>query len=250
MARIRLLVVDADPIFTDKVCRSLAGASNIEIVGTECNGHQAMKRIALLHPDMILMDVQLPGMDGLSILKETRLMKRPPIVIFCTRFYSEFSMENAQRNGAAYFLYKPIEFHALSGLITECYAAAHAATQSVPRGIAAESRVNEIPQIRALLMEMGIPSRLTGNLYLVESILLIKDNRMLLSNLSKGLYSELSIKMGTTPARVERALRNAISIAYDRGRLKKYFACRPSNKEFIEYMLNALEANVCQGLLG
>ena len=111
MSRIRLFIVDVDPVHTINVCKSIASISNIEIIGTEEDGSKALKRISALHPDVLLTDIQLPGLDGIGLLKEIQLLRHPPITIVCTRFYSDISLEYAHKHGAAYFLYKPVEYH-------------------------------------------------------------------------------------------------------------------------------------------
>lgn len=247
MHRIKLMVIDVDTEYTLNVCRCLAGNPNIKIVCTETNGNHALNSIHRIKPDVVLTDVQLPGLDGIFLLKETHLMSNPPAFIFCTHFYSDYIIENAQRNGAAYFLYKPVDFHFLPNIIFECYHSIHSSKERKysSRSQKVSTQAIESTRIHHLLQDMGMPPRLIGCMYLIESVLLIHENKILLSNLSKGLYAEIGLKMNTTPSCIERSLRNAISTAYNRGGLTRYFSHRPTNKEFIEYLIHAAE-NDCR----
>lgn len=243
MHKIRLMVIDVDQEYTMNVCRCIAGKPNIEIICTETNGSTALNSIHRMKPDVVLTDVQLPGLDGIHLLKETHIMSNPPVFIFNTHFYSDYIIENAQRNGAAYFLYKPVDFHFLPNIIFECYHSLHTSQKQKQTYTSEKNNMQAIEsaRIHRILLDMGMPPRLIGCMYLIESIMMIHENRILLSNLSKGLYAEIGIKMNTSPSCIERSLRNAISIAYNRGGLTRYFSHRPTNKEFIEYLIHATE---------
>lgn len=248
MHKIRLMVIDVDQEYTMNVCRCIAGNPNIEIICTETNGSNALSSIYRIKPDVVLTDVQLPGLDGILLMKETNFMANPPIFIFCTHFYSDYIIENAQRNGAAYFLYKPVDFHFLPNIIFECYHSLRAS--QIQKQASASEKANthavDSARIHRLLLNMGMPPRLIGCMYLIESVLLLQENRILLSNLSKGLYAEIGLKMNASPSCIERSLRTAISTAYNRGGLTRYFSHRPTNKEFIEYLIHAAEDECLQ----
>ena len=236
---VRLYVADLDPGFVAAVRRAVASDRRVTVVGAAESGRRALDDIQRLQPDVLLTDVQLPELDGISLLRETRRLHAPPAVIVCTRFYTNAILEWAFRFGATYFLCKPIDFARLPDLVAEC-AGMREARVEAPQdtGDAQERRA---ANVRALLSEMGISPKLNGSAYLVESVRQARENDLLLRNLSRGLYAELARRMDTTVPRVERSLRSAIGIAYERGSLRQRFACRPSNKQFIEYLLRASE---------
>lgn len=248
MKKLRILINDSDFVFTANCCKALSASKAIEVIGVEYDGINGLKRIQSTKPDVVIIDIQLPGMDGIAVLRESRLMKEPPVFIFCTCFYSDFCVLTAQQNGAAYVLYKPLDYHSLSDIITGCYKSVHSAEHLQKQTASKrEIKVNEAYQIRSMLFDMGMPPRYVGCMYLVESILLASENRMLLCNLSKGLYAEIAIKMNTTATGVERSLRNAISTTYERGRLNKVFNHRPTNKQFLNYLIDRLgEGSILQ----
>lgn len=235
---IRLYIADTDPAFILKARHVFAHSRVVEIIGACDNGRRALRDIIGLKPDVLLTDIQLPEMDGISLLRETRRMSCPPSVIICTRFYSDVSIEQAIKYGAAYFMCKPIDFERLSELIVWF---AQNACRSMDPGIKEDdTRMQSAAFL--LLSELGLPMNLNGTAYLMESVKRLQANRLLLRNLSKGLYNELASRYNTTVPCVERSLRSAIIIGYERGTIKDIFPQRPTNREFIEYLMNALAA--------
>ena len=236
-----MFIADADEAHIENVTRCVSRYRKIEIVGTAKDGMTALKHIARDEPDALLTDIQLPGLDGIMLLKDIRLLQHPPISIVCTHFYSDFCVTKANRYGACYVLYKPVDYNRLPEVILECYKSGMAARRSA--GFASKAAGQQGSVVRSLLNDMGIPSKLAGAHYLIESILCLEDDSALMRNLSKGLYQSVAQRMHTTPERVERSLRSAISIGYDRGSLGKLFPAKPTNKAFIEYLMELSRSN-------
>ena len=239
MRKLCLFIADVDAIHTERVIQCCARHREIEIVGTEHNGTLALKRVEAIRPDVLLTDIQLPGLDGILLLKDLQSLPHPPIVIVCTHFYSEISIRNANRFGACYFLYKPVDYHRLPNIILECGRSAKQPRQDVHSG--GTGAAGRAPFIRGMLAELGIPAKLCGSQYLIESLICLDSNEGLIRNLTKGLYADVARQMHTTAPRVERSLRSAIGVGYDRGAMRAIFPSRPSNKEFIEYLHQRLQ---------
>ena len=237
---IRLYIADTDAGFIAMVRRALKNSKRIEIAGAADNGRRALRDVVALKPDVLLTDMQLPEMDGLALLRETRRLNRIPSVIICTRFYTGASVELALKHGASYFLCKPIAFEHLPEMIVECAMSGTNRASSVSAEAQAAPGPREA-EILALLNGLGVSPRLNGGLYLLEAVRCLRDNRLLLRNLSQGLYAELAQRLNTTEARVERCLRSAIAIGYERGSMAQVFPRRPTNREFIEYLMAALD---------
>lgn len=241
MKKLKILVIDSDQTYTQKVLSILSEKREFEIMGSEPDGVRGLNSIFQSNPDVVLLDIQLPGMDGLSVLKEMKLMKKPPVAIICTHFYSDFCIVSAQQNGAAYILYKPIDFRALPTLINECYKSVHCDTFRVKQQRQQQIAKNDNAyRIHNLLFNMGIPLRCVGSRYLAESVLMVQENRTLLNNLTKGLYAEMGNRLNTSPGSIERSLRSVISATYERGNLSDSFDNRPTNKQFLLFLLQTL----------
>lgn len=240
MRKVTLYIADMDEAFVSRVYGAIVRHASIEIVGRNGNGAQSLKDVIRLSPDVLLVDIPLPGLDGIALLRECQRLKRPPSVVVCTSFYSPACMECARRYGAAFFLCKPIDPASLPELILECHRCKPPAQpmKSIEEDETARRRATVA---RSMLKHLGMPSNLSGSAYLVEAVVQLHNDALLMKNLSRGLYAELARRMNTTAARVERSLRSAIAVAYERGAMRERFHRRPSNKEFIEYMMRAVD---------
>ena len=240
MKKVRLYIADMDEAFVAGVRDFASRGGKIETVGSSGNGNRALNDIIRLKPDVLITEVPLPGLDGIALLREIRRLTKPPAAIVCTAFYSNACMECARRNGVSFFLIKPVNPANLTELILEC-------GRNLPLLPAPESeRVDAAERRRAarahlLLKRLGMPAKLSGCGYIVEAVARYHGEALLMKNLSRGLYAQLASRMDTTVSRVERSLRSAIAVAYERGDLRQRFPRRPSNKEFIEYMMRAVD---------
>lgn len=242
MEKTKLLIADTDLQFVEAVCRFLKNFPDIVVIGQEDNGQDALRSIRNQHPDAVLFDLVLPGIDGISLLRSVNDLQNKPAMICCTRFYSDVAMEAMRSFGAAYILFKPIELHALHPAITACTKLHRKLRNAHPisEDEGTESSCRSA-RIRNYIVSLGVPSKLIGCSYLAEGVRLAKEDITLTRNLSKGLYLEISRSMNTTPSRIERCIRNAISIAYQSGGMDGKMITCPSNKEFINYVLRTID---------
>ena len=241
MEKTRLLIADCDDNFTASICRHLSSAPDIEVLGCERDGLAALRKIRSVKPDAVLFDLVLPGLDGLTLLRSINEIPNAPATICCTRFFSEVSLEAVRTFGASYLLFKPIELQALRPCILAC-TEMHRKLRRMAQEMADMdgSGEHEAVQIRNYLVSLGIPAKLIGCSYLAEAVRLGRQDMSLVRNLSKGLYHEISRNMNTTPVRVERCIRRAVSAAHQSGALDGKLPECPSNKEFINYVLRTM----------
>ena len=242
MEKLKLLIADADERFSELAGHYLSNFPDLELLGRVCSGRDALKRMRAERPDAVLFDLVLPELDGITLLRRAMELPFPPAMICCTRFYSDVALEAARTYGASYLLFKPVELKTLHPAISACtqlhrsvHRANFAALEADPGGDVQYAR------IRNRLVALGIPSKLIGCGYLAEAVRLASSDITLTRNLSKGLYLEISRSMNTTPARVERCIRNAISVAHQSGGFEGRLLSCPSNKEFINYVLRSME---------
>lgn len=242
MEKIRLLIVDADKRFAELAQKFLDNFPDVEVVGVEGNGQEAFRCIRSLHPDAVLFDAVLPGMDGIALLRNVNELVNPPVMICCTRFFSDVTIEAMRTYGAAYIMFKPVELQAVHPAIVSC-TKIHRKIRNLNKDMIAADPSGHYSTlyIRNYIVSLGVPSKLIGCSYLTEAVRLAREDVSLTHNLSKGLYLEISRIMNSSPVRIERCIRNAISAAYHNGVLEERMASCPSNKEFINYVLRTLE---------
>lgn len=242
MKKCRFYMSDLDARFIAQTRSVVSHCADIEIVGSSGNGRTALSDALRLKPDVVMTDISLPELDGITLLHELKRLRHAPAVIICTRFYSEACMHFAYKYGASFFLCKPIEIAALPDMILQC-------GQSIaPASCSTEDAYHESKEERMrgaivhnLLKEMGMSARLDGTAYFTEAAVYCHGDALLLKNLSKGLYAQLAQRMDASVSRIERSMRSAIAIAYERGTLSQRFTHRPTNREFIEYLMRAVD---------
>ena len=242
MDKVRILIADSDAQFTQRVTAHLQSFPDIELIGVEATGQDALRRLRSARVDLLLFDLILPGLDGISLLRCANELRNPPATLCCTRFYSDVAMEAARNYGASYVIFKPLDLTSLHASIITC-AQTHKNISELRRRSISDAADNTMlgAQIRNFIVSLGVPSKLIGCGYLAEAVRLAREDVSLTRNLSRGIYLEISRSMNTTPTRIERCIRNAISMAYQTGGLDTRLSACPSNKEFINYILRNLD---------
>ena len=242
MKKLRLYIADADSFHAAQVRKVLARYNQFEIIGASDDGCVALKQISTVMTDLVLLDLQLPGLDGLSLLKALHLLRHPPICVVCTRFYSDMTVSCALKNGAAFVLYKPIVYANLPDILLDCHRMTRLLSQPVNEASPSPFGTGgEVSRIRRRLSRLGIPAKLTGCQYITEAVKLLWDSPALIKNLNKGLYAEIAALLETSPSCVERSIRHAVGIGFQRGELRHRFPTKPSNKAFLEYLMDMEE---------
>ena len=230
---IKLFIADTDQSHIHNVKSAVSRCPDLRVIGSGGNGAHVLTQLSITPADVLLTEVQLPGLDGIQLTRDLQGFPNPPAVVVCTQFYSPMLVSQACASGAVSLFYKPLDYRRLPEILCECHRAR--------RREAIEPKARDLPEaIRALLNELGMPAKLTGSAALTEALLAADADPALLKNLSKGLYAVVAQRMRSTPARLERALRGAAEIAWSRGGLSSCFDHCPTNLELLRYLLERL----------
>ena len=237
MKKITVCIADMDVGYRASLRKALESSGSVEVVADAGDGLAALEAVETLHPQVLLTDTLLPGLDGLGLLRRIRGKGTRTIVI--TSAVMDNTVQQARQAGAYAFLPKPADNKSLLEHITG--AAAPPDEQSTPQ---LEGMVT------AIIHEIGVPAHIKGYQYLREAIILTVENMDVINAVTKVLYPEVAKRFGTTPSRVERAIHHAIEVAWDRGdieTLQKYFGYtvsvskgKPTNSEFIAMIADRL----------
>ncbi|MEW6048543.1 MAG: sporulation transcription factor Spo0A [Bacillota bacterium] len=237
---IRVLVADNNIELVETLEEYLNSLPDMEVVGRAYDGEEALAKIERLSPDVVILDITMPHLDGLAVMERLRGMDGPavqdapsrvvrPAVIVLTAFGREDVIQRFTELGAQYFIVKPFDLELLAQRIREFgtaqESAAHddGALPAQPRtGRAAEFTGHHGQDaeavVTALLHQIGVPAHFKGYIYLRDAVLLVvRENRMLGGSLTKEIYPRLAEKYGTTAGGVEAAIRNAIMAAWEHG---------------------------------
>ncbi len=238
--KVKVLLVDTNEIFRDELCEAIRRTGSFEIVGSTGNGAEALELVRQHQVQVVVTDIALPGLDGLALLKAFDELETPPQTIVLSAFCAEHTMAEATRRGAFYYMAKPVDE---SSFLHQLRLAANMPQKLSPT-VLLQGRIT------AILHEIGVPAHIKGYQYLREAIALAVNDMDVINAVTKVLYPEVAKRFDTTPSRVERAVRHAIEVAWDRGdieTLQKYFGYtvnsakgKPTNSEFIAMIADRL----------
>ena len=230
--KIKVLIADAGEDYRSLLADAVNAEEDMEIVGCAADGQEALSLLAEHRPDVLLLDLVLPGLDGMGVLQQMSERGFAPVTMIVSAFYNERMIAGSAALGAYYFIPKPCDVGALLSRIRQSVSAEAAPfpavlpAENTQRGPDLETTVTEV------IHEIGVPAHIKGYQYLREAIILTINDMEIINAVTKVLYPAVAKKYGTTPSRVERAIRHAIEVAWDRGdldTLQKFFGYTVSN---------------------
>lgn len=231
MAELSIAIADDNRQTLNLLGEILEKEEGIHVVGKADNGEDAYNMIVRTNPDIVLMDVIMPRLDGISVMEKVKnntQMKTCPSFIMVTAASSQDVTEDAFRLGANYYIMKPFSKDVILDKIRRV---SHSRMKSVPGNTSAERTVqpymdkaaymeqNLETDVTQMLHEIGIPAHIKGYQYLRDAIIMSVQDSEMLSSVTKILYPTIAKKHQTTPSRVERAIRHAIEVAWSRGKM-------------------------------
>lgn len=232
-------------------CAKAFKAYGMEVALCEKDGRAVLSRIKEDKPDIVLADVFMPNLDILGVieeLKETKV-KQKPLVIAMSAFDNQRLEKELIEAGVGYYFLKPFDINNVAERIIKL---AHWKTDSAPlvvkNGVLSDVELEM--KITQIIHEIGVPAHIKGYHYLREAIILSVKNSEIINSVTKLLYPTVAKNHSTTASRVERAIRHAIEVAWDRGDLdvlNSYFGYtiqndrgKPTNSEFIAMISDRL----------
>lgn len=225
-------------------CASTLRGQGMYVMTRPKDGTALLETIKSDAPDVVVMDAILPHMDAIELMKKVQASggKRPQFIV-TSAYDNPFIEKQVMQGGAAYFMLKPFEISALGERITSL-------TQGGMTGRNAPGTENMEIVVTDVIHQLGVPAHIKGYHYLREAILSSIEDPELLESVTKLLYPTVAKRFDTTSSRVERAIRHAIEIAWDRGNLDTLNAffgytvntCKgkPTNSEFIALITDKL----------
>lgn len=251
MAKIRVAIADDNKEFCQVVGEFLARQEDLELAGVSQNGAEVLEMVAQQRPDVLILDVIMPHLDGIGVLE--RMTREPreyrPKVITLSAFGHDALTQRMLALGADYYILKPFSLDVLAQRIRQLASGQTGGLEPGVPAVAAGARNLDL-EVTRIIHEVGIPAHIKGYLYLREAILMVIEDVGLLSLVTKELYPSVAHKYKTTPSRVERAIRHAIEVAWNRGNLSAIHRIfghtvskdrgKPTNSEFIAMVADRL----------
>ncbi len=244
MEKINLVVVDGNEEVTSSIKNYFEVRSDINIVANFKDGNEALDY--LINPnsnyDVILMDLILPNIDGINILENMKRRKINKKIIVLSSYISEDSTKKVASLGVNYYMLKPFDLNSLDERIKDLYKV---------NEYNSNKKANLEIEVSSMLHNLGIPSHVRGYQYIRDGVILLFNRNSFVSYITKDVYPEIAEKYDTTSSRVERAIRHAIEISWDRGDLNlmedlfghsvDYERSKPTNSEYINTLADRVK---------
>ena len=244
---INLLVVDDNVTVTNNIKEYFSSHGSIKVVNTCSDGREALD-FMLHYPnkyDMIIMDIIMPGMDGIEILEKLKNSGLSKKIIVLSSYKKEYTIKKVATYNVSYYMLKPFSLESLEKRIIEAFNEDSTTDDDESDDITLA--------ISNLLHLLGMPSHIKGYQYIRESIIMMYDNPGMVGGITKEIYPEIADRFDTTSSRVERAIRHAIEVSWNRGDYDlmeeifgnsvDYDRAKPTNSEFIATIADKLRVD-------
>lgn len=244
--RARVFVADGSGEFRVQCIHQLRHRG-IEVVGEAADGREAFTRICRTKPNVVISEVYLSQLDGAALIKECKkqLGENAPAFIMMSSFNAQQLFEECCEAGAAYCMIKPPDHTALAERVVRL------ADKTKRKRVRIGDEDGDLEaQVTKIIHQIGVPAHIKGYQYLRTAIIMTINDNDIINSVTKVLYPSVAKKYGTTSSRVERAIRHAIEVAWDRGDLdvlNSFFGYtvqnsrgKPTNSEFIAMIADNL----------
>ena len=242
----KIILADASEEFRQMLAELMEAEDDLTVCAQTASGEELLDLVTVHKPDVVVMDLMLAGMDGLEVLEE--LGDNRPRVLVLSSFNNPSLAGQVAQKGGDYCMLKPCRAQSVIGRTREL------AGGKTGNQIQEETTSRDLErQVTAIIHEIGVPAHIKGYQYLREAIGLAVEDMDIINAVTKVLYPAVAKKFNTTSSRVERAIRHAIEVAWDRGdleTLQKYFGYtvsnakgKPTNSEFIAMIADRIRLN-------
>jgi len=259
MSKLNVAIADDNERILRLLGEIVSKDEQLQVVGTAKDGEEAYQMIKETEPDVVLLDIVMPKLDGLGVLDRVNnddSIRKHPSFVMISAIGQEQITEAAFARGADYFIMKPFDNEMVLNRIKNIRNVRSASetkmispyeTVKKEQGKSLEEIVTEI------IHDVGVPAHIKGYQYLRDAIVMSVLDMDMLNSVTKVLYPEVAKKYKTTPSRVERAIRHAIEVAWSRGKvdtIEELFGYtvsigkgKPTNSEFIALITDKIRMN-------
>ena len=264
--KIKILIADDNSDFVNTLTTYFKTQEDVEVIATARDGQEAYNKIIMERPQVVLLDVIMPHLDGLGVLEKLVSSNiELPICVMLSAVGQDKVTSQAINLGARYYILKPFKMDVLMKRIRELVNTP--VSKQINKSISKEAINNYVPinnqaskeeileiKVTNIIHEIGVPAHIKGYQYLRDGIMMVVNNIEVINQITKQLYPDLAKKYKTTPSRVERAIRHAIEVAWNRGQIETVESIfgytvnsnkgKPTNSEFIAMIADKLRLDL------
>lgn len=254
--KVKIVIADDNKEFRGVLKDFLMSKSLFEVVAMADDGIKAIEAVEKYEPDILILDIIMPHLDGLGVLEKMHkkeLRKFPKVIILSAVGHDKIT-QRAINMGVDYYIIKPFNFDSFAERLLQISGYETSKVQVRNREMVynekAEKELSLEAKITEILREVGVPAHIKGYQYLRTAIIDVVNNIELLGAITKELYPSIAVKYSTTASRVERAIRHAIEVACNRGKIETINSIfgytihnnkgKPTNSEFIAMIADKL----------
>ena len=220
MNQIKLMLADDNLTLRNSLTAYFSSQTDIVLTRPAANGVETLELVDAEQPDVLLLDIIMPRLDGLGVLRELMQRSVRPRVIMLTALRSDDVIARAMELGASFYIVKPADPREIHQHILTVAGASGPAPAAVPESPAsAYARWSPDERVANLFLSIGIPAHIKGYQYLREAVRMVIEDGDVINRITKELYPGIARRYGTSASKVERAMRHAIEVAWNRGRL-------------------------------
>lgn len=244
---LKVLIGDESVPFGQEM-RRLLSENDAEVLLTAKDGTKILQTVAEFKPDVVVLEAYMTRGDAVSIMRELNAMPNPPKTVVVSGYSNRFMEQSLNELGVSLFMLRPFELSALCEAVLDLGGAARGLPLNINHPGRSTTDLESI--VTELILHIGIPAHIKGYQYVRRAIIASVDDPEMISSVTKVLYPTIAKEFQTTSSRVERAIRHAIEIAWDRGDvdvLNSYFGYtvhtgrgKPTNSEFIAMIADKL----------
>lgn len=184
---------------------------NFDFVGTSFDGAKVVEDVQKIKPDVLILEVMLSNLDGFAVLDKIKQLKeKMPKVFFVSNLSHSGFVTKAVQSGASYFMVKPVSPENLESRINEVLNNGRSSNES--------RQLDE--KISNIFISIGIPAHIKGYQFLREAVKLAVEEPEIIGSITKKLYPTIAERFETSSSKVERGMRHAIEVAWNRGKIE------------------------------
>ena len=261
--KVTILIADDNQEFARTLANYIQEQEDMEVIGLAKDGEEAIDMITNIAPDVVLLDVIMPHLDGIGVLEKINMIKseKKPTCIMLSAVGQDNITQRAISLGAEYYVVKPFDIELLIKRIRQLkdfkpsqnsnnFISREIKNQYIELNNSSDEEKNLEALVTNIIHEVGVPAHIKGYQYLREAIIMVVKDIDVINQITKSLYPQIAFKFNTTPSRVERAIRHAIEVAWGRGDQKTVenifgytisaAKVMPTNSEFIAMIADKL----------
>lgn len=244
----KILIANENPEESQGILEKLTTDKNLFDVKIANNGNKALELLKNEVFDLLIVDIVLPEIDGFEVMETAREINKDMKIIVISALASDVFIKKATNLGISYFMLKPISFDVLKKRVDDVLSQMEIAESKQITNKEIEEKITNI------FITVGIPAHIKGYQFLREAIKLSMGNPEIINSITKKLYPSIAEKFDTSASKVERAIRHAIEVAWNRGKIENINSVfgltvysnneKPTNGEFIALVADKMLLDV------